>query len=141
MKLTNLTTAVFLLTTACGAVVEPTEDPGATPGELAFDELPLDGEVEAETPPAPPPLLIDAPHASTSASSLFAMTFDANYPIENVVVAEQRAPIDVVEQTIVSATDEKIELVLELGAPTGTYSRVLVSDALQNGGTYADRVV
>lgn len=140
MKMTNLTTALFLLTSACGAVVEPTDDPEPPPGGQPFEEPPVNGHDE-ETPPVAPVLLIDAPHASNTASSLFAMTFSANYPIENVVVAEQRTRIDVVEQKIVSATAEEIQLVLELAPPTGTYSRVLVTDAIQNGGTYADRVL
>ena len=138
MKLTNLTTALFLVTTACGAVVAPSEDPAPTPGVPASEEPPIAGE---EPPTAPLPLRIEAPHAATTPGSLFAMTFEAGSRIEDVIAPQERARIDVVEQTIVTVSDQEVQLVVELAPPTGSYSRTLVSDALRNGGTYADRVL
>lgn len=144
MNLTNLTTALFLVTSACGVVVEPSEDPAPTPGGPTFEEPPVglgDDDEDEEPTMVPSPLLIEAPRAATTPGSLFAMSFAANSRIVDVVVPEQRSRIDVLEQKIVTATDEEVHLVLELAPPTGTYSRVLVSDAIQNGGTQADRVL
>lgn len=138
MNLTNLTTVLFLATTACGAVVADSDDPAPSPGGPTFDEPAVD---LGDEPTVPSPLLIDAPLAATTPGSLFAMTFAAQSPIVDVIVPEQRTRIDVLEQKFVTATDEEIHLVLELARPTGTFSRVLVSDALQNGGTYTDRVL
>ncbi len=139
MKLTNLTTALLLVTSACGVVVEPSGDPAPSSVGLTGDEPPTDrGDGE---PVGPPPLTVSAPRAATTPGSLFAMTFAADSPIVDVIVPEARGRIDVLEQTIVATTDDEIHLVLELARPTGTYWRVLVSDALPTGLTYTDRVL
>jgi len=138
MKLTNLTTALLLVTTACGAVVDPSEDPAPTPGGPTLEEPPVDGH---QPPTVPPPLLIEAPRAATTPGSLFAMTFEAGSPIENLVSPLTTARYDVVEQKIVTISDQEVQLVVELAPPTGSYSRKLVTDAIRNGGTYGDRVL
>jgi hypothetical protein len=142
MKLTNLTTALVLVTSACGVVVDDSADPGATSDPaIVGAELGIDGDLE-QPPAAPPsPLLLEAPRAATTPGSLFAMTFASGAPIADLVAQEERGRIDVVEQKITTVRDEEIHLVVELAAPTGTYARTLVSDALRNGGTYADRVL
>jgi len=145
MKLTNLATALFLLsTTACGAVVEPTDDTtgdDSTTPDTHGGQLPINGDGEEPPMVTPPVLRIDAPMAATTMGSLFSMGFDNGSPIENVVVQEERTRIDIVEQTITTVRAEEIHLVVELAPPTGTYARTLVSDALKVGGTHADRVL
>jgi hypothetical protein len=141
MKLTNLTTALFFLaTTACGAVVDPTDDAEPSPGEHALEEPPVNGDLDEPTPPASLPFLIEAPRAATSSDSLFTMTFD-NAPIDEVVQSAGRRRIDVVEQKIVTINASEIQLTIELAPPTGSYMRTLVSDTLRNGGTYTDQVL
>lgn len=144
MKLTNLTTALFILsTTACGAVVAPDDPTGDLAGnpEGAFDEPPVDGDAGEAPMVTPPALVIEAPRAASTPGSLFAMTFDSGAPIEDVVAQEARGRIDVVEQTITTVRDEEIHLVVELAPPTGTYSRTLVSDVMTNNAPHTDYVL
>lgn len=138
MKLTNLTTALFMLTSACGAVVDPTEDPAPTPGGPTIEEPPVG---LLDEPSAPSPLLVDAPRAATTPGSLFSMTFATGAPIADIVDATERMRIDVIEQKIVTVTDQDVQLSVELAMPTGSYTRTLVSDTVRNGGTYVDHVL
>ncbi len=145
MKLTNLAASLFLLsTTACGAVVDPSDDPTTDPtfpGGPVLEEPPVNGDVEEPPMVTPAALMIEAPRAATTPGSLFAMTFASGAPIENLVVQEQRGRIDVVEQTFTTVRAEEIQLAVELAAPTGTYSRTLVSDVLKNNVPFGDRVL
>jgi len=139
MKLANLATALFLATpTACGAVVDPSEDGAPTSGGPEVPEPPADGHLP---PAAPPALLIEAPRAATTPGSLFAMTFEVGAPIENLVSPLATARYDVVEQKLVAISDREIPLVVELAPPTGSYTRVLVSDAIKNGGPRVEYVL
>jgi hypothetical protein len=139
MNLTNLTTALFLVTTACGVVVEPSDDPAPTPGGPTFDEPPTD---RGEDEPAPPsPLTIEAPRAAATPGSLFSMTFDSGARITEIVESTERTRIDVVEQKITTVSTEEVELVVELALPTGNYMRTLVSDTVRNGVPYTDHVL
>ncbi len=143
MKLTNLTTALLLVTSACGVVVEPADDTApTTSGSLTGDE-PAVGlfEDEPTIPTQPPAIMIEAPHAATTASSLFSMTFATNAPVAEIVDTTERSRIDVVEQKITTVSAEEVELSVELAPPTGNYVRTLVSDTLRNGGTFTDHVL
>ena len=140
MNLTNLTTALFLVTTACGVVVEPSEDTAPTPAGPALEEPPV-GIFDDEAAPAESPLLIEAPRAAATSGSLFKMTFDNGAPIIDIISATEIRRIDIVEQKIVTVTDKEVQLVLELAPPTGSFTRTLVTDATRNGGTYTDQVL
>ncbi len=142
MKLTNLTTALVLVTSACGAVVEPEGDTAPTPDGLTADE-PAAGLLDDEhtNPTQPAAITIEAPRAAATASSLFSMTFATNAPIAAIVDSTEQGRIDVVEQKITTVSTEEVKLVVELAPPTGNYVRTLVSDTLRTGGTYTDHVL
>lgn len=131
MKDINLLASALLSISliGCGTVVGPD---GAEPTELEVaypDEPAIDGR-----PPAlPAPLLLEAPRAATTTRSLFGMTFAANAQISDVLRTSEVAHVDVVEQRIVTTTDDEVELLIELAPPTGTFSRVIVSDVVRLG--------
>lgn len=141
MKLSNLTTALLLVTSACGVVVEP-GDPDSTPDGLTGAE-PAVGlfDEEPAIPTEPPAIAIEAPHAAATPSSLFAISFDTGARLTEVIDFNERGRIDVVEQKITTVSAEEVELLVELAPPTGNYTRTLVSDTMRNGGTYTDHIM
>ena len=124
------TALASLLLAACGSVVEPDGADPIDPAVASTDELAVDGRADQPGPatPAPSPILVEAPRPATTERSLFTMSFATNAPIIDVVRAEARARVDVLEQRIVTRTDDEVQLAITLPTPTGTYARTIVSD-------------
>jgi hypothetical protein len=118
MKLSSLSTALLLVSTACGTVTDPT-GPGTGSGSDP------DG---TDVPPGEAPLIIEAPHAATTPESLFTMTMIDNSPVINLLrpLAGQR--VDIVEQRIVQKTTDAVTLAIDLTRPTGMFKKTIVDD-------------
>ncbi len=140
MKATSSLLASLCALAACGNIVE-LADPAT--GDLddngidsvdGIDRSIGDGSGGSNMPPRPPelPFLTEAPRAATSASSLFSVSF-ANAEIRNVIgETSADARYDILEQRIITTTDEPISVTISIAAPTGVYSRTIATDTVKN---------
>lgn len=147
MKATSSLLAFVLFLTACGGVVDDPADPGNPIGDHDFGTI--DGfdlgagdgggsgsgsGYDMMPPPPPPelPFLTEMPKAATTPASLFSVTF-ANSEVRNVVgETSAEARYDILEQRIVTKTDEPINVTISVTAPAGVYARTIATDTTKN---------
>lgn len=150
MKATSNLLASILFLTACGNIVEP-GDPSTGIldetglGDVAGIDLGAgDGSGSNMMPPPPPlelPFLTEMPQAATTSASLFAVSF-ANAEVRNVVGETSAEPrYDILEQRIVTKTNEPINVTITLSAPVGIYTRTIATDTTRNSPSPVGPVV
>lgn len=83
--------------------------------------------------PLAAPVAIEAPRKATTANALYAMTLLANSPISTLMSGLATTTPDVVEQRIVQQTAEPVEISVNLGAVSGTYTSTVVDDFIPTG--------
>jgi hypothetical protein len=125
------------LATACGAVADDPEPTGTRTdhGELDYG-VSLDDTAAPESP-----LVIDAPRAAATARSLFQISLGDHASVVALVGGGAEPQVDVVEQRIVTKDAEPVALDISIAAPTGTFSRVIASDAIREQYQILERVV
>jgi hypothetical protein len=129
------------LATACGAVTDDPQ-PTGTPVASPIDHGELDYGVDIDHTSAPAsPLVIDAPRAATTARSLFQISLGDHARIVSLVGGGAEPLIDVVEQRVVTKDAEPVALDISIAPPTGTFSRVISSDAIRDVYGVTDHVL
>jgi hypothetical protein len=123
----SFVTALFA--TGCGAMIVDDADPT---GDL--DPIGIDPTPES-------PLLIDAPRAATTARSLFQLSLRDHASMVALVGVGGEPQVDVVEQRIVTKHAEPVALDISMTPPSGTFSRIIASDAIREQYQVLDHVL
>ncbi|HVK85320.1 MAG TPA: hypothetical protein VM513_14480 [Kofleriaceae bacterium] len=142
-KTTTLKLLPLALLTACGAVAsDPSSDDLGAPDRDTLDFEDVGVEPTLPEPPAPgSPLIIDAPRAATTARSLFLSSVHDHDKVVSLVGGGAEPAVDVLEQRIVTTGAEPVTLELSIAPPSGTFSRVIASDAIQATYPVVERVL
>ncbi|MDB4963471.1 MAG: hypothetical protein JWP01_3470 [Myxococcales bacterium] len=128
MKLSSLSTALLVLATACGTVVDPTG-----PGTGSGSDDPTDPGTDPDAPEAEAPLMIEAPKAATTPESLFTMTMVGNSPVIDLLRPAAGRRVDIVEQRIIQKTTDAVTLTIDVTRPTGMFKKTVVDDFVKIG--------